>query len=241
MAYGLGYCSPTLEFKMHKLNFCLDLWISVLILICVEETCWTSCIEWSISPGNIWTPKRSKTNSRHPSRALWMCGNLQRYLCGCFIKDSGNGCFPFWAPNFCLVLHNLVTLQLSGQSFISDEKSSAATLLSSISEIGTSLFTTLEAQFSVAFDEDQRLFSRNSSLIEEQRKVLSERLNSTIKLFVSSEPSSLENEHVRNSLCCSEYKVAAWSQLKRYFPLVMILFSALLLKISYMFLNHVDA
>ncbi|CAN6583048.1 unnamed protein product [Malus baccata var. baccata] len=92
------------------------------------------------------------------------------------------------------------------QSFISDEKSSAATLLSSISEIGTSLFTTLEAQFSAAFDEDQRLFSRNSSLIEEQRKILSERLNSTIKLFVSSEPSNLENEQVRNSLCRSEYK-----------------------------------
>ncbi|KAB2627702.1 centromere-associated protein E-like [Pyrus ussuriensis x Pyrus communis] len=92
------------------------------------------------------------------------------------------------------------------QSFISDEKSSAATLLSSISEIGTSLFTTLEAQFSAAFDEDQGVLSRNSSLIEEQRKILSERLNSTIKLFVSSEPSSLENEQVRNSLCCNEYK-----------------------------------
>ncbi|KAH0990093.1 hypothetical protein GBA52_001576 [Prunus armeniaca] len=106
------------------------------------------------------------------------------------------------------------------QSFISDEKTSAAKLVSSISEIGTSLFTTLETHFSVAFGEGQRSFSETSSLIQEQREVLSERLNNTIKLLVSSERPSIENEQVRTSLCSCEHKVAAWSQLSRYYPAV---------------------
>lgn len=144
------------------------------------------------------------------------------------------------SPNLYLVLYNVLTLGLSGQSFIPDEKTSAAKLVSSISEIGTSLFTTLETHFSVAFGEGQRSFSETSSLIQEQREVLSERLNSTIKLLVSSERPSIENEQVRTSLCSCEHKVAAWSQLSRYYPLVMILFSALLLRISYMFLNNFD-
>ncbi|CAB4296745.1 unnamed protein product [Prunus armeniaca] len=92
------------------------------------------------------------------------------------------------------------------QSFISDEKASAAKLVSSISEIGTSLFTTLETHFSVAFGEGQRSFSETSSLIQEQREVLSERLNNTIKLLVSSERPSIENEQVRTSLCSCEHK-----------------------------------
>ncbi|KAM1289284.1 hypothetical protein ACFX15_016098 [Malus domestica] len=92
------------------------------------------------------------------------------------------------------------------QSFISDEKSSVATLLSSISEIGTNIFTTLETHFSEAFDDGQRSFFASSSLIQEQHKVLSERLNSAVKLLVSSEPSSVENEQVRNSPCSSKYK-----------------------------------
>ncbi|TQE10806.1 hypothetical protein C1H46_003709 [Malus baccata] len=76
----------------------------------------------------------------------------------------------------------------------------------SISEIGTNLFTTLETHFSEAFDDGQRSFFASSSLIQEQYKVLSEMLNSAVKLLVSSEPSSVENEQVRNSPCSSKYK-----------------------------------
>ncbi|ONI33365.1 hypothetical protein PRUPE_1G419600 [Prunus persica] len=94
------------------------------------------------------------------------------------------------------------------QSFISDEKTSAAKLVSSISEIGTSLFTTLETHFSVAFGEGQRSFSETSSLIQEQREVLSERLNSTIKLLVSSEKPSIENEQE----CATGGENACWKE-----------------------------
>ncbi|XP_021821597.1 kinesin-like protein KIN-7N isoform X2 [Prunus avium] len=94
------------------------------------------------------------------------------------------------------------------QSFISDEKTSAAKLVSSISEIGTSLFTTLETHFSVASGEGQRSFSETSSLIQEQREVLSERLNSTIKLLVSSERPSIENEQG----CATGGENACWKE-----------------------------
>ncbi|BBG95132.1 P-loop containing nucleoside triphosphate hydrolases superfamily protein [Prunus dulcis] len=94
------------------------------------------------------------------------------------------------------------------QSFLSDEKTSAAKLVSSISEIGTSLFTTLETHFSVAFGEGQRSFSETSSLIQEQREVLSERLNSTIKLLVSSERPRIENEQG----CATGGENACWKE-----------------------------
>ncbi|PRQ27874.1 putative plus-end-directed kinesin ATPase [Rosa chinensis] len=82
------------------------------------------------------------------------------------------------------------------QSYISDEKSSAAKLLSSITEIGTSLFTTLEADFSLPIA-DQRL------RIQEQHRVLSERLSSTVKLLVSSETLNIEDEQARKSQECT--------------------------------------
>ncbi|KAM5565915.1 kinesin-like protein KIN-7N [Rosa sericea] len=82
------------------------------------------------------------------------------------------------------------------QSYISDEKSSAAKLLSSITEIGTSLFTTLEADFSVPIA-DQRL------RIQEQHRVLSERLSSTVKLLVSSETLNIEDVQARKSQECT--------------------------------------
>ncbi|BFG18223.1 hypothetical protein CerSpe_044960 [Prunus speciosa] len=101
-----------------------------------------------------------------------------------------------------------VDLLSKTQSFISDEKTSAAKLVSSISEIGTSLFTTLETHFSVAFGEGQRSFSETNSLIQEQREVLSERLNSTIKLLVSSERPSIENEQG----CATGGENACWKE-----------------------------
>lgn len=75
-------------------------------------------------------------------------------------------------------------------------------LLSSITEIGTSLFTTLEVDFSVPIA-DQR------SQIQEQHKVLSERLSNTVKLPVSSETVSLEDGQARKS------QVSAWSKINK--------------------------
>ncbi|KAL6207963.1 hypothetical protein ACLB2K_018915 [Fragaria x ananassa] len=92
------------------------------------------------------------------------------------------------------------------QSYISDEKSSAVKLLSSITEIGTSLFTTLEVDFSVPIA-DQR------SRIQEQHKVLSERLSNTVKLLVSSETVSLEDGQARKSQeCAMGGDAASWKE-----------------------------
>lgn len=111
--------------------------------------------------------------------------------------------------------------------FISDEKSSVAKLLLSIADIGTSLFTTLEIDFSVPIA-DQR------NQIQGQHKVLSERLSSTVKLLVSSETPNVENEQARNS------QVSAWLKLTRCHSLVIILCSALLLRIFCMLKNYFD-
>ena len=119
---------------------------------------------------------------------------------------------------FAFVTVQFTKLLIILQGYISDEKSSAAKLLSSITDIGTSLFATLEADFSVPIA-DQR------SRIQEQHKVLAERLSSTVKLMVSSETLNIENGQARKS------QVPAWSKLTRYHSLVIILFSALLLRI----------
>ncbi|XP_062164418.1 kinesin-like protein KIN-7N [Alnus glutinosa] len=81
------------------------------------------------------------------------------------------------------------------QSFVSDEESSTAKLLSSTSEIGKSLLTTLETHFSMAMD-DNSSFTGNNSLIQEQRKMLYEKFNSTITGLVLSQTqqSSCENK-----------------------------------------------
>ncbi|XP_075642982.1 kinesin-like protein KIN-7N [Castanea sativa] len=86
------------------------------------------------------------------------------------------------------------------QSFVSDRESSTAKLLSSTSDIGKSLFTTLETHFSMAMD-DRSSSTGNNFLIQEQCKVLYEKLNSTITSLVLSETPSSENEEVRAQLC----------------------------------------
>lgn len=115
---------------------------------------------------------------------------------------------------------------LSLQSFISDGKSSTAKLLSSMSEIGASLFTILETHFSTALESP---FPGTDHLIQEQHKVLCERMKITIRSLVSSESPSLEEDNATDTLCGCDHKVAACSQLSRHNSLVVILFSALLL------------
>ncbi|KAJ9674170.1 hypothetical protein PVL29_023616 [Vitis rotundifolia] len=94
------------------------------------------------------------------------------------------------------------------QSFVPDDESSTLQLLSSTSEIGTSLLSTLENHFSVSID-GNRTFPGNNSLIQEQCKVLCERLNKTITSLVLSEPSTVKPRHSRNLPCSCGYKGCA--------------------------------
>jgi hypothetical protein len=112
------------------------------------------------------------------------------------------------------------------QSFVSDEESSTAKLLSSTSEIGKSLLTTLETHFSMAMD-DNSSFTGNNSLIQEQRKMLYEKFNSTITGLVLSQ--------TQQSSC--ENKVAAWSHLSRCYSFIMFLFSFMLLGLLFSFFS----
>ncbi|XAR61991.1 Plus-end-directed kinesin ATPase [Bertholletia excelsa] len=69
------------------------------------------------------------------------------------------------------------------KSFASDENSSISNLLTNTTEIGTNLFSTLETHFSMAIDGHASSYG-NNAVIQEQHKVLSDRLNSTISSLV---------------------------------------------------------
>lgn len=125
------------------------------------------------------------------------------------------------------------------QSFVSDEESSTAKLLSSTSEIGISLFTTLETHFSRAMDDHSSL-TGNNSLIQEQSKVLYEKLNSTITSLVLSQTPT-DDEQLGAKQCSCENKVADWSQSSRYCSLTKILFPVMLLGLLFFsFFWHFD-
>lgn len=80
------------------------------------------------------------------------------------------------------------------QSSVDNEKSFAKNLLTSMTEIGANLFSTLETHCRMAVDGHQT-FSRDNSLLQEQCKILCERLNNTVTLFASSDAqSSMEKE-----------------------------------------------
>ncbi|KAI3957107.1 hypothetical protein MKX01_004398 [Papaver californicum] len=72
------------------------------------------------------------------------------------------------------------------QSFVADELSLTSKLLSSTSEIGVQLFSSLETQFFIAADGNNVLISEKS-LVQEQGKVIFERLNDTISSLVASQ------------------------------------------------------
>ncbi|OVA09421.1 Kinesin [Macleaya cordata] len=94
------------------------------------------------------------------------------------------------------------------QSFVADEKSLTAKLLSSTSEIGIQLLSTLEAQFSIATD-GHNVSTREGSLVQEQGKVIFEKLNSTISTLVSSQALTVVDEHQINPGTPSEHKESA--------------------------------
>ncbi|KAL5777559.1 hypothetical protein ACOSP7_010485 [Xanthoceras sorbifolium] len=94
------------------------------------------------------------------------------------------------------------------QSFASDGKSSTAKLLSSTSEIGLSLFSSLETHFSMATD-GSKSFAGNDSLFQEHCKVLCERLKSTITTLALSETPDIDKKQVKNPLCRCDNKGCA--------------------------------
>ncbi|KAJ4701581.1 Kinesin-like protein [Melia azedarach] len=90
------------------------------------------------------------------------------------------------------------------QSFSTEVDSSTAKLLSSTSEIGSSLFSTLETHFSMAMD-GYKSFSGNDLLIQEQCKGLCEQLKSTVTALVLSETAN-DNKQVKNLQCSCDNK-----------------------------------
>ncbi|PSS19699.1 Kinesin-like protein [Actinidia chinensis var. chinensis] len=91
------------------------------------------------------------------------------------------------------------------QSFVTDGKSSASKLLSSSSEIGTSLFSTLETHFSMTID-GRRISGGNNILIQEKGKMLCEMLNNTITSLVLSEAPMNGNKPSKDLQCSWEYQ-----------------------------------
>ncbi|KAH9699116.1 kinesin-like protein KIN-7N [Citrus sinensis] len=96
-------------------------------------------------------------------------------------------------------------LLCSMKSFAADGESSTAKKLVSISEIGSSLFSTLETNFLMAMDGDKS-FSNNDSLVREQCKVFCEKLKSTISALILSEKAPIDNKQGKNSPCSCNNK-----------------------------------
>ena len=111
----------------------------------------------------------------------------------------------------------------SKQSFVPDGDSSIGKFLSTTSEIGLTLFSNLEKRFSMEMD-DHKSFNVNDSLVQENWKVLSERLKGTITSLALAKKLAVQNKEEKNPICGSAYKVATWSQSSRYHLSIMILF-----------------
>ncbi|OMO70846.1 hypothetical protein COLO4_28466 [Corchorus olitorius] len=86
------------------------------------------------------------------------------------------------------------------QSLVSDRKPSTAKVLSGTSDIGKTLFSTLEAHLSMAVDGSKSSYG-NDSLTQECNKKLSEMLKNTITSLIPSETAGAEEEHVKAPLC----------------------------------------
>ncbi|XVE95056.1 hypothetical protein REPUB_Repub02eG0063700 [Reevesia pubescens] len=91
------------------------------------------------------------------------------------------------------------------QSFASDGKSSTAKLLCSTSEIGTTLFSTLETHISKAMD-GHKSSPGDKSAIQECNKVLYETLKSTITSLILSETAVTEDKQAKAPLCSCNFK-----------------------------------
>lgn len=123
----------------------------------------------------------------------------------------------------------LIVLLQHAQNFIAEKKSPAAKLLSSIVEMGTSLFSTLETHFSMILDGGRRRCSTKDFLIQEEFQMLCERLHSTVSLLVSPKETNVEENPLRISLYSNKNKVAVQLQLSRRHLFIMIISFVLLL------------
>lgn len=86
------------------------------------------------------------------------------------------------------------------QSSVDNEKSFAKNLLSSMTEIGGNLFSTLETHCRMAVD-GHKTVSMDNSLLQDQCKILCERLNNTVAMLAASD--------AKSTLHGSDYKVVS--------------------------------
>ncbi|KAL3505041.1 hypothetical protein ACH5RR_034882 [Cinchona calisaya] len=104
------------------------------------------------------------------------------------------------------------------QTFVADEKSRSAQLLSCTRDICTCLFSTLESHFSMAVD-NHKFSSTNSSLSQEQCNLLCNKLKSTISSLVLYDAPILDEESFRSPEYSCKYKgwtlgeeIASWKK-----------------------------
>ncbi|XP_020533726.1 kinesin-like protein KIN-7N isoform X2 [Jatropha curcas] len=103
----------------------------------------------------------------------------------------------------CKDLYEDILLTL--QSVVPDGESSTAKLLSTTNEIGISLFSNLESYFLMTKD-DHEPFPGNGSLVQEQCRLLSERLKGTISSLAELKKSAIQNKEAKNKICSCDYK-----------------------------------
>ncbi|KAK4428708.1 Kinesin-like protein KIN-7N [Sesamum alatum] len=97
------------------------------------------------------------------------------------------------------------------QNFIADERSATAQILSTTSEVGTSLFSTLESHLSMAMNGDSP--SHNDYSVREQCNMLHQKLSSIISSLVLSDASTLKDERNEESVYSSKIKGTLGSQI----------------------------
>ncbi|PIA57039.1 hypothetical protein AQUCO_00600041v1 [Aquilegia coerulea] len=90
------------------------------------------------------------------------------------------------------------------QSFVVDETSSSAKLLSSSSEIGINLLSNLEAHYSVAAS-TQRVLTEES-FVQNQREELLKHVNDAISTLVSSQAVHVQDMHSTHQKCAQKNK-----------------------------------
>ncbi|XP_021728458.1 kinesin-like protein KIN-7N [Chenopodium quinoa] len=91
------------------------------------------------------------------------------------------------------------------QRSVDDEKSFANILLTCMTEIGSNLFSTLETHCRMAVDGYQT-FSTDTSILQEQCKILCDRLNNSVALLASSDAQTTMEKESTTRQCGSDYK-----------------------------------
>ncbi|GER30026.1 kinesin-like protein [Striga asiatica] len=103
------------------------------------------------------------------------------------------------------------------KNFVVDEKSETGHVLSTTSEVGNSLFSTLESHLAMAMD-DKRLSLLNVHSVREQCNILHQKLSVAVSSLVLSNQSTLAGEDKNVSVCGSKIKgtlggqIACWKQ-----------------------------